>query len=193
MKNAFDLAREAIANLPPAISGQGGHPATFRAACECARLGLGDGDAMSLLAEFNRRCSPPWSEKELRHKLTDARRAAGGQVRRWHQQAAPAVRMVWKSVKSQSDTLPKSQNDTSAKDTATKNKGVKVTHLNIAEAGSKSQSDTCLAIRKLKAPEMPDFAGLLPDAPHLAGWHRNSTPIFQGTAADWREHFTDKE
>ena len=91
--NTFAACRAYLDKLPPAISGDGGHGATFRAACECVRFGLGDSDAMSLLNEYNRRCSPPWSEKELAHKLADARRRAGGQVRTYHQ-AAPAIRLV---------------------------------------------------------------------------------------------------
>ena len=178
MKNAFDLAREAIASLPPAISGQGGHPATFRAACECVRLGLGDGDALSLLQEFNRRCSPPWTEKELRHKLADARRAAGSQVRQWHRHATPtpAVRVVWRSaprpMAEPAPPLAPEPNLTSSQ--------------NYNEAPHPTNPP--LADRAL--PAMPDFDG--PDAPHLAGWHRDGTPIFRGTQAEWREHFTRK-
>lgn len=92
--NAFAAARAYLDKLPPAISGAGGHPATFRAACEIVRFGLGDADALALLRDYNRRCSPPWTEKELLHKLTDARRKAGGQLRTIRQQA-PAVRVVW--------------------------------------------------------------------------------------------------
>ncbi len=94
MKSPLDTARDCLSRLPAGISGQGGHPATFRAACECIRLGLGDGDAMLALEGYNHRCSPPWSEKELRHKLADARKAAGGQVRHFTQ-PAPAVRVAW--------------------------------------------------------------------------------------------------
>ena len=93
--NAFDAARTYLSTLPPAISGAGGHPATFRAACAIVRFGLGDSDALALLGEFNRRCQPPWSEKELAHKLADARREAGGQARSFRQ-APPAIRTVWK-------------------------------------------------------------------------------------------------
>ena len=92
--NTFAACRSYLDKLPPAVSGAGGHPATFRAACECVRFGLGDADALALLLEYNRRCSPPWAEKELAHKLTDARRKAGGQVRTFRQ-SAPAVRVVW--------------------------------------------------------------------------------------------------
>jgi hypothetical protein len=92
--NTFAACRSYLDKLPPAVSGAGGHPATFRAACECVRFGLGDADALALLLEYNRRCSPPWTEKELAHKLADARRKAGGQVRTFRQ-SAPAVRVVW--------------------------------------------------------------------------------------------------
>jgi RecA-family ATPase len=67
-------AKAYLAKLPPAISGQGGHPATYRAASILAHgFELGWDDAWALLQEWNvTHCSPPWSEKELRHKLNDA-------------------------------------------------------------------------------------------------------------------------
>lgn len=68
-----------LSNLPPAVSGSGGHSATLRAACECVRFGLTDGEAMQALAEYNRRCQPAWSERELAHKLASARRLAASE------------------------------------------------------------------------------------------------------------------
>lgn len=65
-----------LSKLPPAVSGSGGHNATLRAACECVRFGLSDAEALQALGEFNRRCSPPWSERDLAHKLESARRIA---------------------------------------------------------------------------------------------------------------------
>lgn len=94
--NSLEACQAYLAKLPPAISGQGGHAATFRAACECVRFGLSDGDALRLLEDWNRtHCQPPWTEKELAHKLADARRRAGGQVRAVRQYK-PAVRVIWK-------------------------------------------------------------------------------------------------
>jgi len=90
----LDSARAYLATLPAAISGAGGHAATFAAACRLVRLGLSDSDALALLAEYNRRCQPPWTEKDLAHKLHDARRVAGCQVRTVAQ-PKPAVRVVW--------------------------------------------------------------------------------------------------
>jgi hypothetical protein len=61
-----------------ALSGEGGHRVTFRVACRLthnppAGFGLGFEAAMRLmLAIFNPKCRPAWSEKELSHKLEDA-------------------------------------------------------------------------------------------------------------------------
>jgi hypothetical protein len=95
VKTALDTARAYLDKLPAAISGAGGHAAAFAAACWAVRLGLSDSDALALLLEYNRRCQPPWTEKELAHKLSDARRVAGVQVRTF-QQPKRAVRLVWK-------------------------------------------------------------------------------------------------
>lgn len=64
-----------LQKIPDAISGSGGSGATLRAACECYRFGLSQSQAWNMMCWFNdHKCSPAWSEKELRHKLTDARK-----------------------------------------------------------------------------------------------------------------------
>ncbi len=69
-----ERARRYLAKVSPAISGQGGHPATLLAAEHLVRgFGLSDDDALTLLTEWNQYCSPPWSEHELRHKISEAR------------------------------------------------------------------------------------------------------------------------
>ncbi|HVW26545.1 MAG TPA: hypothetical protein VHC69_14350 [Polyangiaceae bacterium] len=66
-------ARRYVAKMPPAISGQGGHVATFNAARKLADFGLSEDDVFQVLcADYNPRCEPPWSEKELRHKAREA-------------------------------------------------------------------------------------------------------------------------
>ncbi|MEZ6102739.1 MAG: phage/plasmid primase, P4 family [Pirellulaceae bacterium] len=66
-------ARNYVAKMPPAISGQGGHNATFAVACKLAiSFDLPESDAWPILLEYNERCDPPWSERDLRHKLHDA-------------------------------------------------------------------------------------------------------------------------
>jgi antirestriction protein ArdC len=60
--------------MPPAISGQGGHNATFHAATALVHgFGLSPSETLDLLVtRFNPRCSPAWSDKELEHKVADA-------------------------------------------------------------------------------------------------------------------------
>ncbi len=56
--------------MPIAVSGQQGHTALFNVV---AGLWIGwrlpDGDARWLLNQYNERCLPPWSERELEHKI----------------------------------------------------------------------------------------------------------------------------
>lgn len=74
----YERARRYLAKIPPAVSGQDGHGTTFKVACAMV-LGfeLSTEEAMSLLGEWNQGCSPPWSERELRHKVDDAARQNG--------------------------------------------------------------------------------------------------------------------
>lgn len=67
-----ERARAYIATMPPGISGQGGHNATFAAACALVRFDLSRESAIELLREFNERCEPPWRENELEHKVDSA-------------------------------------------------------------------------------------------------------------------------
>ncbi len=65
-----------LKKMDPAISGSGGHDATFKAALHMKGFSLSESDIFSLLwNEYNPRCQPPWSEKELRHKVADAVRS----------------------------------------------------------------------------------------------------------------------
>lgn len=63
-----------MAKCEPAISGQNGHSKAFKAACKVGPgFNLPPEDAFRLLWDhFNPRCVPPWSEKELRHKVDEA-------------------------------------------------------------------------------------------------------------------------
>ncbi len=82
-----------LKKLPPAIAGQGGHHATFRAACECVRFGLEGAKLREALQWFNaNRCDPPWSDRELEHKAVEAERANEGRVGvRLDERLAPAA------------------------------------------------------------------------------------------------------
>jgi hypothetical protein len=78
ISEACRRARAYLARVEGAVSGQGGHNATFRAACILTqRFSLAFPEAWPLLLEWNERCSPPWSESELRHKLEDALKRRG--------------------------------------------------------------------------------------------------------------------
>lgn len=73
MKNIEQRAAAYLAKMPPAIAGNGGHTATFAAACRLVEFGLTHEQAMPLLDAWNvTHCQPPWTEGELRHKLADA-------------------------------------------------------------------------------------------------------------------------
>lgn len=73
--DALLRARRYVAALPPAIAGQHGDLHTFRVCCRLVRgFALSDGEALDVLANWNDRCEPPWSTRELTDKLRRARR-----------------------------------------------------------------------------------------------------------------------
>lgn len=83
-----EIERRALAYLdkiPPAISGQGGHSVTYAAATILVHGFEIDPDrALDLLWQhYNPRCDPPWTEKELRHKVDDAANKSHRQPRGW--------------------------------------------------------------------------------------------------------------
>ncbi len=62
-----------VAAMPPAVSGNHGHDATFAVALAlCHGFALSNAQALPVMHEFNARCDPPWSERELEHKLESA-------------------------------------------------------------------------------------------------------------------------
>jgi hypothetical protein len=66
-------ARDWLFTVLPAVSGSSGHAATFAVAQKLVRdFTLLESDVWDLLLDYNQRCQPPWSEKELRHKLDQA-------------------------------------------------------------------------------------------------------------------------
>lgn len=66
-------ARSYLARLDPAVSGQGGHNrAMYAASCLVQKFGLTIEQAWPLFLEYNDRCSPKWTARELLHKLQSA-------------------------------------------------------------------------------------------------------------------------
>lgn len=70
----IERARNYLAKMPVAVSGQGGHSAAFKAVC-AATVGfnLTEDESLAALNDWNTACQPPWSERELRHKIASAR------------------------------------------------------------------------------------------------------------------------
>lgn len=74
--NVEERARKYIAKMDPAVSGQKGHQSTWDVALVlCRGFSLSEDRAYSLLCEYNTRCAPPWSERELKHKISGALKA----------------------------------------------------------------------------------------------------------------------
>lgn len=80
-----ERAAKYLQKCEPSVSGQGGHKRLFYAARAMVYgFDLGTEQAYHLLAsEFNPRCSPQWSEAELRHKIEDADRTPFDKPRGW--------------------------------------------------------------------------------------------------------------
>lgn len=75
----IERASRYLAEVDPAISGSSGHNTTFRAACKLViGFDLSVDEAFNLLMrEYNPRCVPPWTERELRHKVNQADKQPG--------------------------------------------------------------------------------------------------------------------
>jgi hypothetical protein len=72
---AIERAMRYLTSVPPAIAGQHGDIHTFRVCCRLTRgFALNDDQALHVLSEWNKRCVPPWSEKELLDKIRRAAR-----------------------------------------------------------------------------------------------------------------------
>lgn len=71
--SAFDRARAYLAKCDPAIQGSGGRTTTFVTAQRLVRgFALSVDEAFDLMLEWNQRCQPPWSERDLRVKCEEA-------------------------------------------------------------------------------------------------------------------------
>lgn len=73
MRSKKQSVEEYIANVPPAIEGSGGDQTTFDVAMKLVHeYRLDREDALEALRKYNQKCVPPWSEKELQHKVDSA-------------------------------------------------------------------------------------------------------------------------
>jgi hypothetical protein len=72
---SVERARAFLQCVDPAVAGQQGDLRTFRVCCRIVRgFDLSEDEAVRALSEWNARCEPPWSERELRQKVTNARK-----------------------------------------------------------------------------------------------------------------------
>jgi len=83
-QSVIDYARAWIRSTPGAISGQGGHNATFAVATALVHgFELSESEASNLLDEYNRKCLPPWNAQELAHKIKEAVRVPHDKPKGW--------------------------------------------------------------------------------------------------------------
>ena len=74
-----------LEKVPPAIEGEHGSDLTYRVACILVwGFALSFDDAKILMRFYSERCQPPWSEREIDHKLKDARKATDHRSSRGH-------------------------------------------------------------------------------------------------------------
>lgn len=73
----IDRALKYLDKMDASVSGKGGHDSAWRAACVLVhKFTLPADVALECLRHFNARCAPPWSEKELAHKIRQAQSRA---------------------------------------------------------------------------------------------------------------------
>ena len=69
----YEKCRKYLRKCQPAVSGQGGHNQALKVARAAVQgFALGQEDAYAVMQHWNKRCQPPWSERELRHKIEQA-------------------------------------------------------------------------------------------------------------------------
>jgi Bifunctional DNA primase/polymerase, N-terminal len=75
LSNRQERIRKYLDACEPAISGKGGHKTTYRIVCHIVQgFGLNREAALAAMRYYNQKCDPPWSEKELQHKVDNALR-----------------------------------------------------------------------------------------------------------------------
>ena len=74
-RSSAQRARAYLSQVPPAVAGHHGDLHTFRTCCRIVRgFALEEDQALAVLVEWNARCQPLWTERELREKIRSALR-----------------------------------------------------------------------------------------------------------------------
>ncbi len=99
--NVIEQAQRYLSACNPAVSGSGGHNQTFSVAMALVEgFSLSSSEARSLMMDYSSRCSPPWTEREIDHKLQDAEKLAD---------PAKRGKLIRKGVKYQSSPTARKQ------------------------------------------------------------------------------------
>jgi hypothetical protein len=95
VKEKIRQARDWLVRQKPAIEGDGGDNHTYTICC-FLRIGfdLSEDEAMVALTPWNARCTPPWTEKDLRQKLRNAERSGQDKQARGSQLEPARIRIV---------------------------------------------------------------------------------------------------
>jgi hypothetical protein len=106
----LERARAHLARTAPAVEGQGGSTVTFIAALDLVRgYMISELEALQLLAEWNVRCVPQWSERDLRRKISEAANKSTipfGYLLNGLQPAAPSVLPLIRAIQELSKAPP---------------------------------------------------------------------------------------
>lgn len=79
LTDAYLQAQRYLKGVPGAVEGNGGDNHTYVVACRLVKgFDLSDSQALELMADWNAKCSPPWSERDLVDKIRHARRYGTG-------------------------------------------------------------------------------------------------------------------
>lgn len=71
--DTLERARRWLAATPPAVAGNDGHGHTYHVVSELLHgWDLGPNQVLGLIRDWNARCDPPWTAKELNHKVEQA-------------------------------------------------------------------------------------------------------------------------
>jgi RecA-family ATPase len=69
----YEQAQRYLDAIPSAVSGAAGHNQTLSAAMALVEgFGLSAAEARPLMVAYSQRCDPPWSDREIDHKLSEA-------------------------------------------------------------------------------------------------------------------------
>lgn len=89
-------ARKYLAEVPGAIEGSNGSGQTMSVCVHLRGFGLDDNEMYELLSgDYNARCVPPWSEKELWHKIKSVKPRDAFHLNETKRPGSPPIKNEW--------------------------------------------------------------------------------------------------